>query len=401
MFGTYRPILEAFPNYMVDYQERPEAKTEARWVDRLVPDGTWSGNLFDFYSKVIRKLTADLKVPFVLKGDQRQDDTFVHKALREALVNALIHADYSDRASVLIVKRPDMFGFRNPGTMRISAEEAMLGGQSDCRNRTLQNMFRFIGLGENAGSGLRKIYDGWNSQHWRKPLLKEKTQPSDQTLLELHTLSLVPDKVLLRLRDSLGDEVLDRLDEKERLILVTAQIERTVDHKRMMEVLDIHPKDLSSLFVGLVEKGLLYQEGIGRGTVYFLAEARFDDTYKELTSALGLPLNEGDKALDISSGGFSTSSGGLDSSSGGLNQLQSIAAPIASKKKAPRIDMENTIIALCTLQALKLEELEKLLHRSGEFLRKEYLQPLVKGRRLALLYPTRPNHPDQAYQAKV
>jgi ATP-dependent DNA helicase RecG len=56
--------------------------------------------------------------------------------------------------------------------MRIAAEEVMLGGQSDCRNRTLQNMFRFIGLGENTGSGLRKIYGGWSSQHWRKPLLK-------------------------------------------------------------------------------------------------------------------------------------------------------------------------------------------------------------------------------------
>jgi predicted HTH transcriptional regulator len=243
MFGQYRPILEAFPNYMVDYQERPEAKTEARWIDRIVPDGSWSGNLFDFYHKVIRKLTADLKVPFVLQGDQRQDDTLVHKALREALVNTLIHADYSGRASVLVVKRPDMFGFRNPGTMRISVEEALLGGQSDCRNRTLQNMFRFIGLGENAGSGLPKIFNGWDSQHWRKPLLKGKNEPSDQTLLELHTLSLVPEHIIDALKLSLGETVFANLTENERLILATAKIETTVDHSRMMSILDIHARD--------------------------------------------------------------------------------------------------------------------------------------------------------------
>ena len=69
MFSRYETIKEEFPNYMVDYQERPEPKTEARWIDRILPDGTWSGNLYDFYQKTIRKLTADLKVPFKLNQE--------------------------------------------------------------------------------------------------------------------------------------------------------------------------------------------------------------------------------------------------------------------------------------------------------------------------------------------
>lgn len=81
-------------------------------------------------------------------------------ALREALANVLVHADYSDRASVLVVKRPDMFGFRNPGLMRIPPEVAIRGGEHDCRNRTLHKMFRLVGIGEQAGSGIPKIYGG-------------------------------------------------------------------------------------------------------------------------------------------------------------------------------------------------------------------------------------------------
>lgn len=119
MFGKWDAIIAAAPNYMVDYQERPEAKTELRWVDWVCPDGTWSGNLFDFYRKVYQKLVADLKVPFTLEEGQRRTDTPVHIALREALVNTLVHADFTDRVSILIVKRPDMFGFRNPGLMRL------------------------------------------------------------------------------------------------------------------------------------------------------------------------------------------------------------------------------------------------------------------------------------------
>ena len=87
-------------------------------------------------------------MPFALKDGQRQDDTPVHEALREALVNTLVHADYTGRVSVLVVKRPDMFGFRNPGGLRLPIEQVIRGGESDCRNRILHQMFLLIGLGE-------------------------------------------------------------------------------------------------------------------------------------------------------------------------------------------------------------------------------------------------------------
>jgi predicted HTH transcriptional regulator len=399
MFGQYRPIMEAYPNYMVDYQERPEAKAEARWIDRIVPDGSWSGNVFDFYHKVIRKLTADLKVPFVLEGHQRQDDTLVHKALREALVNTLVHADYSGRASVLIVKRPDMFGFRNPGAMRISVEEAVLGGQSDCRNRTIQNLFRFIGLGENAGSGLPKIFDGWSSQHWRQPLLKEKFTPSEQTLLELHTLSLVPEKILNGLRDSLGDETFNGLSEHERLVLATAKIETTVDHRRMMSILDVHPKDLTSLFAGLVDKDLMRQSGSGRGTVYYLIEAGFKDFLTEVEL-----LDSEDESDLINLEGLRVSSEGLSVNLEGLElgvvlkaELLQLAEPVSGTKKSSKQLVSNTILSLCSKAELSIEQLAGLLNRSVPVIRQDYVRPLIKEKKLFYRFPTNPSHPKQAY----
>ena len=389
MFGTYRPIMEEFPNYMVDYRERPEPKKETRWVDRLVPDGSWSGNLFDFYQKVIRKLTSELKVPFVLKGDTRQDDTLVHKALREALVNCLVHADYTGRSSVLVVKRPDMFGFRNPGNMRVPVETALTGGSSDCRNRNLQNMFRFIGLGENAGSGLPKIFDGWSSQHWRQPILKEVQSPSEQTLLELHMLSLVPESSIRELQEQLGAATFNELTEDERLILVTAHIENTVDHARLMDILNIHPRDLTATLAKLVSQKLLWQDGSGRGTVYFTAEARMNDAFQEFAASSAPDM--------LRSGGSDVSSGGKELGSGGSGVLAAIAEPIASVRRASKSGIEEVILKLCAVQPLKQDELGALLNRNGEFLRKSYLQSLIKARKLRLLYPTKPQHPDQAY----
>src|SRR5690606_16779175 len=121
--------------------------------------------------------------------------------------------------------------------------------------------------------------------HWRQPVLRERGEPSEQTLLELHMLSLVPEKVLHSLKEALGDKVFSQLSDNERLVLVTAKIETTVDHSRMMSMLDIHPRDLSQLLSGLVDKGLLERDGSGRGTVYFLPGARAVDLLTESRDA--------------------------------------------------------------------------------------------------------------------
>ena len=185
MFGHWPSIAEALPMYFVDYQERPaNYASTVQWLDRVVPDGTWSGNVFDFYRRVVNKLTAEIKVPFVLKGDIRQDDTPTHKALREALVNTLVYADYSGRISVLVIKEPAGFSLRNPGALRVPVAQALQGGVSDCRNRTMQQMFLMIGLGERAGSGMSRIVHGWKDLgHGLR--LSEHYEPQEHTVLEM------------------------------------------------------------------------------------------------------------------------------------------------------------------------------------------------------------------------
>ena len=210
MLGQWHVIHRHFPYFFLDYQERPteeeQMRDDLRWVDRVIHDGTWSGNIFDFYRRVVRRLYADVKVPFVLKNNVRQDDTPVHKALREAMVNALIHADYRDRASVEILKQPSGFVFRHPGVLRVPAAKALRGGLSDCRNPSLQKMFLMIGLGEKAGSGMAKIQQGW--QHTGGTIrLEDSVEPFDYTLLKLDfppttgdtlekTLGITPEKKL-------------------------------------------------------------------------------------------------------------------------------------------------------------------------------------------------------------
>ena len=184
MFGHEYEIVREFPHYFLDYQEHDRSAAEdERWTDRIVSSsGDWSGNICDFYFRVYNRIAQDIKVPFKLNGADRIDDTPLHKALREALANALIHADYYDRRGLVIQKWPDKIRIANPGAFRINVQEALVGGVSDPRNESLIKMFNLINVGERAGSGLPSIRSVWQKQGWQVPEIVEAFNPDRTTL---------------------------------------------------------------------------------------------------------------------------------------------------------------------------------------------------------------------------
>ncbi len=439
MFGWQVSIQEVLPHYMLDYQERPEAKTELRWKDRLTLDGKWSGNLYDFYRRVYEKLTSELKVPFILESSERKDETPIHESLREALANTLVHADYSGRASILIVKRPDMFGFRNPGLMRVPPELAIRGGDSDCRNRILHKMFRFVGLGEQAGSGVPKIYRGWTGQHWRAPALYEKPEPFDQTLLELRMENLLPVSVVEALRKQFGTSF-DRLPTEARMTLAAACSERTVSHARVVEMTGSHPVEATRLLRDLAHSGYLERHNLGRGMIYCLPGASLpkpEDIFGEKQGpdlAAGAVLEDSGHSQP-SSGHLAVSSGGLlqDSGHNGeavagrpvrdeagqlvsekldapvidtlealrpplLIEFEKISAVAKARRRLPQEEMQEILLALCSGRYITLSCLASLVDRSPDVLRKNYLKPMTSQGLLRLAFPTAPNHNRQAYR---
>ena len=149
-----------------------------------VYDGILENNLFNFFTNVIRKLTADLKKPFKLENEARVDDTPVHKAVREGFVNLIIHSDYLMDAGVLkVIKKADGFEFTNPGLLKLPVEEIYKGGNSRARNPKIQTMLRMVGFGDDAGSGFLAILKTWKDNSWVEPQLVENTLLNQVTLL--------------------------------------------------------------------------------------------------------------------------------------------------------------------------------------------------------------------------
>ncbi|OOE65796.1 RNA-binding domain-containing protein [Salinivibrio kushneri] len=436
MFGNWEAITAATPNYFVDYQERPEAKTELRWIDRVCPDGTWSGNLFDFYRKVYQKLTAELKVPFTLEQGQRKADTPVHTALREALVNCIVHADFTERVSILVVKRPDMFGFRNPGLMRIPLEEVIAGGTSDCRNRLLHQMFLLIGLGERAGSGMPKIFSGWKSVNWRTPKLWEKMPPA-QTLLELSTASLIPNDIRKLLHQQFG-ESFNRLDDFEQLIVTTAAVEGWINHERACQLTTRHSREVTLALPRLEAKGFLVSNGEQKQKTYTLPGVTlptpdevfasistrniassletstynkpssthngFNSTYNEESSKHSAPPSNRDNhgrliALEHFDLPFIDRVEELSSSL--REELMAFAQAPRKKKRLRKEQMTSAIANVCQGHYVSAAALAVILDRDQQSIRQQYLKAMVDNEQLGLAFPQYKNHPRQGYTSLV
>jgi ATP-dependent DNA helicase RecG len=393
MFGKDEAIREALPQYHVDYREKLSDDPLVRWTDRLTMDGTWAGNLFQFYLRVIQRLAADLKLPFQLDRDLfRKGEAVVHEAIREALVNALIHADYQGQGGIIVEKYSDRFEFSNPGSLLISFDQLLRGNVSECRNKSLQIMFMLLGAAEKAGSGVDKIRRGWESQHWRSPLIREQVQP-DRVQWVLPMISLIPEESLQRLEALFGRKF-HRFSQQEIQALVTADIEGAVDNSRLRQITAAHAADMTRVLQGLVGKGALTQEGQGRWTRYRLPAPPHslhkgsDSIHKDLDSIhkRSDSIHKDGDSLFIS-----------EFSSAVDDELHHIAKPAIQRKRIDPKEMGKILLQLCRGRWLSRSQISKLLNRNPESLRQRFLNPMVEHGLLQLRYPDKPNRTDQAY----
>ena len=205
MFGKTDSITdpECTPYFSPDYQEHLTEDEDVRWTYRLHADGTWEANLFNFYQRVLPRLQAALPKPFKLEGNIRKEETPAHIAVREALTNLCVHPDFTVNASLLVKHELHRFVFSNPGTMLVSREQYYTGGESVCRNKSLQKMFSMLGVAEKAGSGTDKIMKGWREANWRSPNIEEQQTP-DKVVLTMPMESFLSEETKGRLTEKFG-----------------------------------------------------------------------------------------------------------------------------------------------------------------------------------------------------
>lgn len=266
MFGKGLAIRERFDNIRMDYIDESNLLPGSRWSDRLTYDGMWENNLYNFLKRIMPKLVSDIKRPFKLDGITRVDDTTVHKAIREAVVNMMIHSDYMVTGILKVVKKDNGFCFSNPGNLKLPITAIYDGGHSVARNPRIQTMLRMIGLGDNIGSGFPTILNAWGEENWRKPDLSENAE-LHQVDLKLWMISLMPIACTEYLQKLFGIAY-QHLSSTEQIILATAQLEGEITNARLQAVLDMHSAQVGKFLGDLVDKSMLVFKPKGRWTTY-------------------------------------------------------------------------------------------------------------------------------------
>lgn len=413
MFGKESSITdqECAPNYFPDFREILSQDADVRWTDRVIPDGTWECNLFQFYLKVWPRLSSSIPKPFQLKDGIRQDETAAHTALREAFVNALIHADYSATGSIIIEQRAERFSFSNPGTLLVSINQYYHGGISECRNPSLQKMFFMIGTAEKAGSGVSKIMSGWDQANWGRPYLRVDTQP-DRLTLELPMTSIIPDETIKQLKYYFGEDVV-LLGKEELTILSTCQIEGETSNYRLQFLIEQHRSEITRILQDLCKQGYLTSDNKGRWTTYHLNTEFRSSTENTLEETI-IKGNTSDvpkgNTSDVAKGNTSKVKLNTFSVDNERNKKDkgntsienkgntSIENKGNTKQRFSRETLQGKILKFCETEFYSAVEISQHVGKDVNYLKKTIIPEMIDKNLIVRLFPSIINHPQQKYK---
>lgn len=387
MFGKTDSITDecCAPFFFPDYREIDNTLPN-RWIDRICPDGTWEANLFQFYRRVLPKLQEILPIPFQLEHDVRIDETPAHIAVREALINTLVHTDYSINASIVITRSKNKLIFSNPGSMLISKQQYYEGGDSVCRNQALQKMFMMLGSAEKAGSGADKIISGWKESNWNSPVIEEKTRP-DKVVLSMPLTSILDEKVIAKLSEMFGNRIL-RLEHNQLLTLTLALTEGVISNERLRYALNMHKYDITQMLKELCNNNYLTSEGNGRGTVYHLHDVTSSEA--NVTSS---ETNVTSSETNVTSSEANVTSSKTNVTGSGVQSVN------LKKSRMKKDELINTILKVCENWS-SVEEIAKKINRNQQYIKGKIIPKMVELKLIERKFPGIPTHPNQKYKKK-
>jgi predicted HTH transcriptional regulator len=172
-------------------------------------------------------------------------------AVREAVINAVVHRDYSLRgASVQVDIFSDRCKITSPGVLPGALSIDLLGqGISEIRNRSLARIFRGAGFMEELGSGISRMIQEMKNSGNPRPEFEEKGQYFCVTLRTKYQMTFHLEEIYRTLR-SKGP-------------LASSEISKEID---------IHQNTAIKRLKELIDLGSVEKIGSGKNTKYKVKE---------------------------------------------------------------------------------------------------------------------------------
>ena len=194
-------------------------------------------------------------------------------AVREALLNLLVHRDYSFSASAFISIYEDRIEFVSIGGLMpgIDLEDVMVG-ISVCRNQDLANVFYRLHLIEAYGTGMGKIMKAYESMQV-KPVI-ETTKNTFKIILPNINAKYETENATVKTKS--GTPVTAHtekvLSDEEEKILEYARKHGAITRNDVIGLLEVSASTAARVIRKMVKTNLLEQKGKARNTHYTIAE---------------------------------------------------------------------------------------------------------------------------------
>ena len=217
----------------------------------------FGGSLFQQMEELYSYLDLRNQTKATFDGLYRIDTRdYPEDALREALLNSLIHRDYSFRASTLVSVYADRIEFVSVGGLPsgIELDDIMLG-LSVCRNPKLAAIFYRLQLIEAYGTGMPKIMNAYTETEL-KPKIEVSSNAFKITLPNRNAGANHTETLVGTVK---GDEkrILDFIGSHGHI--VRSDVDR---------LLEVSQATANRILKRMVAEGLIYQDGNGRKTKY-------------------------------------------------------------------------------------------------------------------------------------
>lgn len=266
LVGKEPVIREVFPSHEVEYlRMTSEFDYERR--------ETYHCGLLKALEEVYRNIELYNKIVPIQVGLYRYEiKDFPEETYREAVLNAVLHRDYTQPGSVFIKHYPYRLDISNPGGLLAGiTPENILRQDSHPRNRHLAEIIRRIGLIEKAGVGVKRMF--------HTQLVSGKMPPSywtDGHSVRVTLQNGVLDKAFvefLRRQESSGK----LLDLDQLLVLSTLRRQRELSLAKASELLQLNRERTHQILMQMIKEGLLERSGAGKGTVFRLSGTAYKD----------------------------------------------------------------------------------------------------------------------------
>ncbi len=396
LFGRASALRRCFPMMRVDYLRLPGR----RWMEN--PERAFDAieiraPLLVAIPRAVSAIMDDLPTRFSLPEGElvRQDASLLPaRAVREAVVNALMHRSYRTHGPIQILRYQNRIEIRNPGHSLKSPDRLGEPG-STARNPRIAAVLHDVRLAESKGSGVRVMRDLMR-QHGLEPPALESDTHGDQfvaTFLFHHFL----DAGDLAWLSGLTREPLDDTDAR---VLVFVREVGAIDNSVVRGFGATDTLAASTRLRRLRDLGLLDLKGSGSRS-YYVAGPGLRDLATPHADPHHPPPETHNPSAETHNPSAETHNPTPETHELAVGRAlpESIRVRIAAAGARPRQStVRELVCVLCAWQPLSARELAAHLGRKdARDLTRTYLRPMIDAGELAYTIPKMPNHPEQKY----